>query len=189
MKTYQFVTELESLANNPHKKGELATLRRGLIMHDGNNPIMYQVIYPLLFKAIDVNKDEDYLLDKQRYLPVVCKLASLFTIHPSTNGSYKLNHNMGHHIRFAAGERVEAAENRLKVLLDADEDDLFDHLKHVISFIGSSKANTQINYHSLFDALIYWNSENRWIQKEWANGFWGYKSGNDSQSFKEISNN
>ncbi len=186
MKTYQFVTELEDLANNPNKKGDIATLRRGLMINDGDNPLLYQVIYPLMHKAISIEPKEKYLLEKKYYLKKVCQLAALFTIHPSTKDQYSLKHNLGHHLRIAAGERVEAAENRFKLILGSDEEELFSHLKHAISFIASSKTRTFINYHSLFSALCFWGQDEKRIQKEWAQGFWGLKTSQNADQENKL---
>ncbi|PKO05840.1 MAG: type I-E CRISPR-associated protein Cse2/CasB [Chloroflexi bacterium HGW-Chloroflexi-3] len=175
MKKYSYVSELEKLCNDPFKRGDVSFLRRGLMSSNGVDPIMYKIIFSLINKTRKNDLKEANILASERIFPVTCQLSALFTIHPSVEEEYSLDHNFGHHMRFASGEGVEAFERRFTTILKSKQEDLFQQLKHAIGLVGSSKNSTKINYHSLLLAMINWNDPDQWVQRKWAFGFWGYQ--------------
>lgn len=68
-------------------------------------------------------------------------------------------------------KKSSGVEKRFVALLNADEEDLPNHLRQIVSLLKSKEV--QINWHELLRGIKQWNRSDRKIQREWANGFWG----------------
>ena len=140
------------------QRGVLAVLRRGL----SQPPAQDVAMYPYVARFVP----EDYRgkqAEKVYYL-----VAALFAYHPMNTA----RGNFGEHMRFAAGEsNREATERRFVVLLNAHLDDLPDYLRQAVSFLKSK--DIPVNWDALFSDLQRWGHPDKYIQRRWANSFWG----------------
>lgn len=149
-----FMDELETAIAD---RGKLAAMRRGLGQPPGTCADMFPIIAPLLPGKCS-QRDE-----RRHYL-----VASLFAYHPLTTG----RGNMGDHMRQACESGGEAATSRrFSVLLAAHPDDLALYLRQAVSFLKSK--DQPINWRQLFADLKHWDHPDRYIQRRWANAFWG----------------
>ncbi len=138
-------------------RGRLAALRRGLGQPPANCPAMYPVIAPWL------PSNCSYRDEQRHYL-----IASLFAFHPKDTQTG----NMGSHLRRVCDQNTEEAiSRRFVALLASHADDLPLYLRQTISYLKSK--DTEINWRQLFKDLRSWDHPERFIQRHWANAFWG----------------
>ena len=150
-----FVTYLEGLITD---RGKLASLRRGLGLPPGTCAAMYPIVAARLPYGISKQEEERHYL-----------IAALFGSHPKPSRKG----NIGNHMRSASGDKVTpAVERRFTHLLGARWEDLPDQMRHTVSFLKSKEV--AINYQQLFYDLRYWEHPDRFVQRQWANAFWGY---------------
>lgn len=150
-----FVTYLEGLKDD---RGKLAALRRGLGVPPGTCAAMYPVVAVRLPRDCQKYEEERYYL-----------IASLFGFHPSSSGKG----NTGDHMRRASGNKItQAVERRFTGLLATHWEDLPNQLRQAISFLKSK--DEPVNWHQLFTDLKHWGHPERFVQRNWANAFWGY---------------
>jgi len=69
---------------------------------------------------------------------------------------------------------------RFAALLRANPDDLPVILRQMVSLLKS--ADVPINWDQLFTDLCRWNNESKYIQRQWANQFWGSKRNEEDQN-------
>ncbi|MDO9545156.1 MAG: type I-E CRISPR-associated protein Cse2/CasB [Pelolinea sp.] len=154
-KKSDFITYLEALKD---ERGKLAALRRGLGMPPGTCAAMYPVV------AVRLPRNCSSFEEQRHYL-----IAALFGSHPLSQEQG----NMGDHMRRASGEKITTAvERRFTRLLGLHWEDLANELRQTVSFLRSK--GTPVNWHQLFFDLRYWGHEDRFVQRKWANAFWGY---------------
>jgi CRISPR system Cascade subunit CasB len=163
-KQHPFIQYLLGLSQR-EQRGELAVLRRGL----SQPPAQDVAMYPIVARFVP---DESRGKQKEK---VYYLIAALYALHPlNTNQG-----NFGDHMRKAASENNrEATERRFVVLLNAHLDDLPDYLRQSVSYLKSK--DMPINWEVLFLDLNRWNSPSKYIQRRWANSFWG-TSATDNQ--------
>lgn len=152
-----FVDYLERLRED---RGALAALRRGLGQPAGTVASMYRYVVPWLPAGSSGWQERPYYL-----------VASLFAFHPQVGGTG----NMGRHFADARkkGEDATAIERRFTALLAAHPDDLDTYLRQAVSFVRS--RDVPVNWHQLFSDVRRWHYEDRRVQKEWAQAFWGWR--------------
>jgi len=154
----RFINYLIELSQGQHR-GELAVLRRGL----SQPPARDVAMYPYIARFIPDNLRGSFY-EKVHYL-----VAALFANHPINTAQG----NFGAHMQAAAREASqEATERRFVVLLNAHADDLPDYLRQAVSYLRSKEI--AINWEALLKDLLQWNHPDRYIQRHWANSFWGY---------------
>jgi CRISPR system Cascade subunit CasB len=155
----RFIQYLEKCVQND-QRNVLATLRRGLGAPPGEDINMF----PYVAKFIP-----DYERGKQEE-KIYYLIASLFAYHQISCGEG----NFGSHMRKSIeNNNIEATERRFTVLLNAHINELPDYLRQSVSYLKSKEE--PIHWYSLFDDLNYWTHPNKFVQKKWANSFWGYK--------------
>lgn len=94
-------------------------------------------------------------------------IAALFASHPAPGGSG----NLGDALRAVAGAtRSESIEGRFMALLKAHRDDLFDHLRHAVDLAKGKEV--RIAWNRLLKDIRNWDSDSRWVQRDWARAFW-----------------
>lgn len=153
---HPFISWLEKLRDD---RGALAALRRGLGQAAGTVPDMYPYVVPLLPKTPNRDLEEVYYL-----------IASLFAYHPESATAG----NFGDHFRTVANierEHSDAIERRFAILLRAHPDDLPTLLRQAVDYLRSK--NIPINWDQLLNDLLRWSSPSRFVQRRWANAFWG----------------
>lgn len=169
-----FVRYLESLLERD-ERGALAALRRGVTGPPGAVPDTYPYVIPRLPKGVEADspRSEPYFL-----------IASLFALYFSGKGKgiVGAGNNIGRAFRMTklkdasekgrSPDEEDSTDRRFVALLNADYDDLPNHLRHAISYLKS--AEIPLDWHKLFKHICNWNHPDRWVQKELAQGFWGY---------------
>lgn len=159
-----FVSYLERLRGRDDRAA-LAALRRGVGKPPGTVIEMYPYVVPWLGKERS-KWDEDI-----HYI-----VASLFALHSDPGGKG----NMGYVFkRIRANSDSESIEGRFKALLNSHGDELAHHLRHAVS-LAKSKG-VPIDWHQLYRDVHPWNSEDKWIQKRWAESFWAGREQNESE--------
>jgi len=158
-----------SLANESKRdRGALAGLRKGLAEPKGWHPASSMVID----RAIG-NLD---LYDSHR--DVLNMTAALFSIHPNIRrpeGRWgtsllaslsQLQVSLGR----TSEEDRQALDRRVMALLNADQEDVFHHLRHLIRLFRN--AEVAIDWTQLAYDLNRWSSPERSVQRRWARDWW-----------------
>jgi len=155
---HPFITYLESLVDD---RGALAALRRGLGRQPGEAAEMFPYIVPWLPERISRDGEAAYYL-----------IASLFAYHPDSAAAG----NMGAHLArpITSEQDRPSVERRFTQLMAAHADDLPVVLRQAVSFLKSKEV--PVNWHQLFRDINYWDHPDRFVQKAWANAFWGRRS-------------
>ncbi|MHB8194445.1 MAG: type I-E CRISPR-associated protein Cse2/CasB [Bellilinea sp.] len=163
---HPFIEHLHSLKDN---RSALAALRRGLGQPPGAVPEMFPYVVPYLPGAIRALTDASYYL-----------IASLYAFHPLETSTG----NMGAHLRATIKDENagKATERRFVALLNSHPDDLPVHLRHTVSYLKSK--DQPICWEQLFDDLYHWDHPKHYVQRSWANAFWG--AGNTRQSASDT---
>jgi CRISPR system Cascade subunit CasB len=162
-KTHPFVEYLETLRTRDDR-GALAALRRGLGEAPGTVPAMYPYVVRHLPAGVKPWEEDTYYT-----------VAALFAYHAQEGGTGNIGSSFAQ-VRREAGRKNPnadhtALERRFTALLAAHPDDLPFYLRQAVSFL---KANSvPINWHQLFYDMRAWGHPNRYVQKQWAQGFWG----------------
>ncbi len=149
-------------------RGALASLRRGLGYAPGEAVEMYPYVMPYL--PADV---QDWEID------AAFLIAALFAYHPDPGGVG----NMGDHFRQARDPQGDdtALERRFSVLLAAHPDDLPFHLRQAVSFLKSRQRAVPVNWPQLLRDVLAWGHPDRYVQRQWARAFWGYRAAPSSE--------
>lgn len=146
-------------------RAALAALRRALGTTPGSRPEAARVLYRLLPANVPQWRERDCWL-----------LAGLFALHPRSlehpPGGYGLT--LADSLRQLA--RVEAVssegvERRLIALLNAEREDLDDHLRHAVAQLRAHDVG--VDYVQLLRDLRGWGAEERWVQRRWSRAYWG----------------
>lgn len=160
----RFVTGLTQLVER-EDRAALAALRRALGTTPGSQADAARIVYRLLPTNVPQWRERDCWL-----------LAGLLALHPRAlehpPGSYgpSLAESLR---RLTRVESVssEGVERRLIALINADREDLDDHLRHAVAQLRAH--DIAIDYVQLLRDLHYWSAEQRWVQRRWAQAFWG----------------
>ena len=93
-------------------------------------------------------------------------LAGLFALHPEhTSKEYW---TIGK--AFCLLPKTDSREKRFKALLDAEGEQLANHLQQAVSLLKSKEI--KINYHQLFKDIQGWTHSKKYVQFQWAKDFW-----------------
>lgn len=151
---HPFVEYLKSLSED---RAALAALRRGLGRLPGATPEMHRYVIPRLPSGLFPRQEEAYYL-----------IASLYGLHPADTEVG----NLGHHFARARdlGGNDSAIERRFTILLAAHIDDLPFQLRQAINFLRSQEIS--VNWSQLLRDVLNWEHSQRFVQKNWARGFW-----------------
>jgi CRISPR system Cascade subunit CasB len=167
----RFINYLLELSQG-QQRGELAVLRRGLSQPPASDVAMYPYVARFIADKLRGSASE-----KVYYL-----IAALFAYHPLNTSQG----NFGAHMHAAANEaNQEATERRFVVLLNAHVNDLPDYLRQAVSYLKSREI--PVNWEALFYDLQGWSHPDRYIQRRWANSFWGYAPA-DSEKINQTVN-
>ncbi len=153
----QLVNDLTALVDpkNPNRAA-LAHLRRGLQA----TPDYTLARVGWLFRSVPDDHLEDALL-----------AAGLFAW---MKGDCPQRADVNFGAAFGSGLRHDektAREQRFIDLLDTDVDELPYKLRQAITLIG--RDGVGLDWKLLIGHLGHWHHPDRWVQKEWARGFWG----------------
>ena len=166
----RFMAYLFDLAREGHEnRGALAELRSGLGKKPGDMMRVHRHVVPFL--------PEKYGWQDRRYYLI----ATLFgfypvhqdpTIHRSGDREWLEYMSVGESFGSVWRERehAESIEARFIALLNADADDLDDHLRHVISLLKTHEK--PLDWRRLFSDILRWDYQERIVQKSWARDFY-----------------
>ena len=155
-----FLGYLEGIADR-QDRGALAALRRGLGRPPGSAEAMHPHVARFLPDGWSWSHQCHYIV------------AALFGMHPRSVSSGNLGDTfraMAAREGQALGQPPESLERRFVTLLKCHRDDLFDHLRHAISLARSK--DMPVNWEHLLVDLRSWDSEDHWVQRNWARAFW-----------------
>ncbi len=158
------------------RRGALADLRRGLSEPPATAPMMF----PYIARWVPEDTRNTWT-EKVYYL-----VAALFAYYQSGGGDVRKGFtrqgNMGDHCLLASLNKPQSGsfEMRFAALLRANPDDLPVILRQMVSLLKS--ADVPINWDQLFTDLCRWNNESKYIQRQWANQFWGSKRNEEDQN-------
>ncbi|MEX1247567.1 MAG: type I-E CRISPR-associated protein Cse2/CasB [Anaerolineales bacterium] len=152
-----FIIYLQDLAQK-EDRGALAALRRGLGQKPGTEAAMYPHVVRWVSADLRGWSEEIYYV-----------VGSLFAWHSQSAPQG----NLGHHLQGLAQGRKnsESIERRFTALLNAHVDDLPDQLRQIISLLKS--GDVPVNWEQLMKDLRNWDHPDRYVQHQWARGFWG----------------
>jgi CRISPR type I-E-associated protein CasB/Cse2 len=158
-----FIEYLTGLSSEKNRE-ELAVFKRGLSSPPGQDVRMYRYVAP-------------FVSDKERGTPrekIYYLVAALYGFHPKNCDAG----NFGNHMALAASEMNDPAstEKRFTLLLNTDMEDMPKYLRQAVSFLKSHGSDgIPINWQALFKDLLNWDHSEKYVQQNWANGFWGYQ--------------
>ena len=163
-KEHPFMTYLEGLRED---RGALAALRRGLGQPPGTVASTYRYVVRWLPADAKPWQEAPYYL-----------VSALYAYHPMAGGTG----NVGDHFADARdpGSDDTAIERRFTALLAAHRDDLDVYLRQAVSFLRSKEV--AINWHQLLFDVQGWGHPDRYVQKRWAQAFWGRASTDDQNT-------
>jgi CRISPR system Cascade subunit CasB len=134
-------------------RGALAELRRGL--HGESWRVLARV-----GRVFSVVKDD-------KFIDAAILLGGLFAMHPKPGGYRTIGHAFSN-IKDESG----SIEKRFVALLDADKEDLGDHLRHAISLLKAKNDSAAINWSRLLQDILDWENPSRYVQRQWARDYW-----------------
>lgn len=160
---YAFVRYLTGL-NVDAGRGTLAVLRRGLSGVPVEDLNMYRFVAPRVPES-----DRGTRRESIYYLT-----AALYALHPSNAEEG----NFGDHMKRVAllREDQEAAERRFTALLNTRLEDLNTPLRQAVAMLRQTEAPVPVNWITFFADLLHWDHPRKFVQRAWANSFWGYQS-------------
>lgn len=164
----KFIGYLESIIKR-EDRAALAHLRRGLGKETGTAMEMFPYVSSWT-KNFYRDEENAYFL-----------VASLIGLYPTMTWKKENKYNnLGKSISFLKAES-DSIEKRFTVLLNANEEDLSNHLRQIIGLLKSKDA--PINWLLLLKDIKNWSHEDKFVQRNWAKGFWGKP---DSDTEKET---
>ncbi len=157
-----FVSHLQRLAAD-EDRGALAALRRSLQDVNGMAAAACPYVVPFLAPEEDLYRDRAFFL-----------AGALFALHPEPGGD---GVSLGHAFRAlntdqeGPGSRDnESLRRRFVALLDADAEDLAEHLRTAVSLVRSKQE--PLGWDRLLRDVLQWRSPSRFVQRRLARDFW-----------------
>lgn len=172
--SWRLASALEQMADEAARdRGKLAALRKGLGEPDGWHPAVAMVVDPVI-GGYELYPEQENAL----YLA-----ASLFSLHPQVRSraagerSYTLMDALNTLVR----QRVEEGEGalddmrasldrRVIALLNADREDLPNHLRYTISLLRGTEI--PVDWAQLMRDINDWTAPDRRVQRAWARAWW-----------------
>lgn len=151
-------------------RGRLAALRRGLLLETEQFYELYRVVPAPFLEGLTRAETERRMM-----------VAILFASHACSFSEADLGerpHNLGESLRMLAKrlspgdaeELPESLKRRMDALLTAHEEDLFDHLRHIIRLLKSEEV--PVDWDQLLSDLRNWNRADRQVQWWWSRSFY-----------------
>ena len=157
----RFISFLQGLAQSDDRAA-LAALRRGLGRSPGEEPEMHKYVVPWTGREQSRWAADTYYL-----------VAALFAHHPVQWSEQRGASNLGAsfaRLCNASNMSPEGVERRFTNLLGVDAEDLHLHLRHAVSLLKSK--DIPVDWGRLLADLRWWDHEDRWVQRRWAQEFW-----------------
>lgn len=155
--------------DGPDNRASRAALRRGLGKAPGEAPEVFPYVVPWL--GTDPRRREEWAY----YL-----VAALLASHPVSWPGDAYRTNLGASLRWACDRRSSpaAVERRFVATLNADADDLSDHLRHAVSLCRAEEV--PVNWLQLLRDIRDWDRDDRVVQRRWAGAFWATSDQTDA---------
>lgn len=163
-------------------RAALAALRRGLGKSPGEATEMFPYVMRFISDEMPVWRQDNYFL-----------IASLFASHPDNSPSSETDdrknplgasvHRLDsaiRHKRGIASTEKSSVEKRFVALLNAERDDLPEHLRHVVALLKAE--DIPVNWAKLLHDLDDWGRADRRVQRAWALAYWQVTPGRSTQS-------
>jgi len=155
-----FVAHLRRLAEEENR-GALAALRSSLQDPNGMATAACPYIVPFLGATEDLYRDRAFFL-----------VGALFALHAEPGGGSigqafrAINDDQKGH----TGSDSESLRGRFVALLDADAEDLPDHLRHAASLARAKEK--PLDWERLLRDVLGWRNPARYVQRRLARDFW-----------------
>ncbi|MGZ3668060.1 MAG: type I-E CRISPR-associated protein Cse2/CasB [Ktedonobacterales bacterium] len=167
-----FAEYLASLVKHENRAA-LAALRRGLGKRPGEAAEMFPYVMPFIGENVPMKRQDDYFL-----------VAALFAAHQGTwtpTEGEKRDSNIGASFRrLRAAADSGSIEKRFVALLNAEREDLPEHLRSAVSLLKAHEI--PVNWAQLLRDLGGWEWESRSVQRSWAQAFWRLASQQNESS-------
>jgi CRISPR system Cascade subunit CasB len=168
---------LSSLATDENRdRAKLAALRRGLGKENGWDPQLASIVNPRIGDIAE------------RRTTICYQVAALFGLHPvgwprasgdSDTERYQ-NRTFGRSLHLYAVDKSKSSgtledikqplDRRLMALLNADSDDVFDHLRYAVSLLRGTEI--PVDWGKLMLDLDRWDEPDRSVQRTWSRAWW-----------------
>ena len=156
--THALIEHLRELRRRDDR-GALAALRAGLADEPRYRVAMHPHVLPFLAgRTSRWQEDSAYAV------------AGLFAFHDSPELPDVSIGSAVRRLAERAGDRDPAVEARFSALLAAHVDDLFVHLRHIVSLLKSNEI--AVDWERLLRELDHWDHPDAWVQRRWAHDFW-----------------
>lgn len=168
--------ELDNLIDreeNRRDRAKLAALRRGLGKPGGWDPQLATVVNPHIGDL------------SQTHAEICYQVAALFGLHPvswlQTDDDTRSDARSfgGSLHRYAVAKSAEGGslddikkplDRRVMALLDANSEDVYDHLRYAVSLLRGSEIT--VDWERLMKDLANWDHPSRIVQRTWARAWW-----------------
>lgn len=151
---------LETVAGD---RAARAILRRTLGRAPGDAPDAFRYVVPWLPNPCSDRLERIYYT-----------VAGLLALHPQHIDEGNMGTHLREYVKAGDENRLKRVEERLEAALRAHPDDLPNHLRRLTGILRS--AEIPVNWHALFNDLVYWDMPDQRAKKRWAASFWGAKS-------------
>lgn len=170
---HPFIRYLYSLAESDNR-GALADLRRGNSGQPGSVPATFQYVAPWV-----PENERNSWREKVYYM-----IANLFAQYQAGSSGKRLITNQGNfgaHCRALKAQKTQSGsfETRFSSLLKSHRDDVVTFLRQLLGLLRGEEI--PVNWNQLFFDLLYWNSANQTVQRQWANSYWSYQKAEDTE--------
>ena len=145
-------------------RAALAHLRRGL----GKPPKTAMEMFPYLGQFLSHET-------KPRYENAVFIIAALFAYYPDAPPNVG---NLGASLR-QLNDDSKSIEKRFVALLNAEAEDLPYYLRQIIGLLRAKEI--AVNWEQLFKDVQNWDNDKRFVQRKWAEKFWGNYNNNNQE--------
>jgi CRISPR system Cascade subunit CasB len=151
-------------------RAALASLRRVLGKRLGDVPRADRVILPWLPSTASDRRTDAYYL-----------IAGLFASHPLQSATHTSFGNSFR--RLCDAKQRPSLELRFEALLQAREDELPEHLRHLVQLLRADAI--PIDWVQLLRDVLAWTDPERRVQRRWARDFWAAVDA-VSPNFKDV---
>jgi len=173
---YGLAKYLASLVTEESRdRAKLAALRRGLGRPDGWDPQLASIVNPRITDISNKKQEE-----------ICYQVSALFGLHPVSwprsddETERHANRTFGRSLHLYAVDRAKEGgtledikqplDRRMMALLDANSDDVFDHLRYAVSLLRGTEI--PVDWGKLMMDLERWDDPDRHVQRAWSRSWW-----------------
>ncbi|MGB3307355.1 MAG: type I-E CRISPR-associated protein Cse2/CasB [Thermomicrobiales bacterium] len=173
---YGLARYLSSLVSDENRdRAKLAALRRGLGRPGGWDPQLASIVNPLITDVKSKQQEE-----------ICYQVSALFGLHPVSwpqsedETERYANRTFGRSLHLYAVDKAKEGgtlediklplDRRMMALLDANSDDVFDHLRYAVSLLRGTEI--PVDWGRLMVDLERWDDPDRHVQRAWSRAWW-----------------